>query len=161
MLFKCNTMECVNDGDRVAVSVDKVAGGANLLSAPVVTDTNGKKLSLKRDYKIVGYYVGATLFDGKTLNGAPVPAGTEVTVKLEGVGNYKGKLETTYRITTYDISKMQIKAGKLSYDGGAVEFTADDIAAGNLIITNRATGKNLVYGASPATRTTIRLVAQP
>lgn len=133
----------LTDADISVESADKFVGGKKgYISAPVVKDGNGKKLKVNKDYKVVGYTVGEASFDGS----GDVAAGTVVTVTVEGMGNYKGQTNTTYRIANSDISKVKVNKPKLEYNGGKVRFTEEMLVEGKLDITDKATGKKLVYG---------------
>ena len=133
----------LTDADISVESADKFVGGKKgYISAPVVKDGNGKKLKVNKDYKVVGYTVGETSFDGS----GDVVAGTVVTVTVEGMGNYKGQTNTTYRIANSDISKVKVNKPQLEYNGGKVKFTEEMLVEGKLELTDKSTGKKLVYG---------------
>ena len=96
-------------------------------SAPVLTDTDGKKLKAGVDYeKTIAY----TTEDGEELP-AVVEAGTVIKVTVTGKGNYTGTAETYYYIldTGKDISKMTFKIASKEYTGSAVTLTEDDITS--------------------------------
>lgn len=101
------------DADMSIASADKFVGSKKgYLSAPVVKDGNGKKLKVNKDYKVLGYTVNGVAFDGT----GEVAAGTVVTVNVEGMGNYKGQPQTTYRIANNDISKVKVNKPQLEYN---------------------------------------------
>lgn len=133
----------LTDADISVESADKFVGGKKgYISAPVVKDGNGKKLKANKDYKVVGYTANGAAFDGS----GEVLAGTTVTVTVEGMGNYKGQTNTTYRIANSDISKVQVNKPKLEYNGGKVKFTEEMLVEGKLELADKTTGKKLVYG---------------
>ncbi len=113
------------------------------LSVPVVKDGK-KKLKAGRDYTIVGY----KLSDGTEFEGTEdVANDTTVTVTIEGMGNYTKKIDITYRIATKSVSKVKITAKPLAYnEGKSVFYSSEDINNGLLVITDKATGKDLCYG---------------
>ena len=115
--------------DITITSKDKVySAKANAWkSAPVLKDTDGKKLKAGTDYeKEISY----TAEDGSPLT-EPVPAGTVVKVTVTGKGNYTGAVSTTYRIleTGKDISKATFKITQKEYTGSPVILTESDITA--------------------------------
>ena len=131
------------DADMSIASADKFVGSKKgYISAPVIKDENGKKLKLNKDYKIVSYTVNGEVFDGA----GEVTAGTVVTVTVQGEGNYVGTDTTTYRVANNDISKTKVNKPQLEYNGGRVKFTEEMLKEGKLEITDKATGKKLVYG---------------
>lgn len=139
----------LGDEDITVTAADKFPGGKkSFLSAPVVTDENGKKLKSGRDYTVTGYYLtdstSSTLtdFDGT----GTVAADTTVTVKIQGTGNYTGTTQTTYRIAAKDISKTKVSVKKVTYTESGVQITAETIADGGLTVTDQTTKENLVYG---------------
>lgn len=87
-------------------------------SKPVLYDTNGKKLSINKDYSKKFIY---------SIEDSEAPeVGTIVRVTIEGAGNYVGsKVTGVYHI--YDkkksISKLYITIDKQMYTGGLIEPT--------------------------------------
>jgi len=131
------------DADMSIVSTDKFVGSKKgYISAPVIKDENGKKLKANKDYTIVGYTVNGEQFEGT----GEVAAGTVVTVTVQGKDNYTGTAITTYRVANNDISKTNVNKPQLEYNGGKVKFTEEMLKEGKLEITDKATGKKLVYG---------------
>ena len=90
-----------------------------------VKDSFGKKLTLNKDYEIVGYFVGETgteiLQDMVTLT-----VGTKLRVAIKGLGNYKGTKEAVYKVMQYDLSKVKFKAANQVYTGEEITFDKDD-----------------------------------
>ena len=102
------------------------AGG--YVSKPVLTDTNGVKLSEGRDYEKNMTYTS----DGKQLNNKvdKIAAGKEVTVTITGKGDYEGTATATYRILPAgkDISKASVKLNrKIYFNGTKVTLSKSDI----------------------------------
>ena len=123
----------LKDENITIVAPDKFVGGkGSMLSVPVVTDGNGKKLKANKDYTVIGYEV-----DGKAFDGAgTLAAGTTITVKLAGTGSYKGETSTTYRIVSMDLSKAKVNKPKLEYNNGEeVVFTEEMLKEGILTVT--------------------------
>lgn len=100
-------------------------------SVPVVTDQDGKKLKAGKDYKITEYIA----------NGQPLPAvqdlaaGTEVTIRIQGMGSYQGERTCTYRITEKNLSKAGFKISPVEYTGEAIQFSESDFKNGNIKVT--------------------------
>lgn len=95
-------------------------------SGVTLTDTNGKRLENKKDYRIIGYYLDKTC----TMPFAEsyyVP-GASVYVKLEGLGNYDGEVTAEYRIAKKSISGYKGKVlTDCTYSGKEVAPAAEDI----------------------------------
>lgn len=133
----------LTDSD-ITISVpDKVYNAkGKYQSTPVVTDSEGKKLKAGKNYKIVGYYV-----DGREMPSTSVLSiGTEITVKIEGIGSYKNGREVTYRISERDISKATIKISDVEYTGGSITFTEEDFTNGNIKVSGPKGVEAPVYG---------------
>lgn len=113
-----------------------------IMTKPIVTDENGKMLKSGKDYRIVGYYVAGLELDGTE----ELTVDTVITVKIEGIGNYKGIKEAEYRIAERDIAKQTIKIQKMEYNGDAVEFTEEMFAVNLIKITDKESGKKLMPG---------------
>lgn len=126
------------------VSADKLINkNGKYQSAPVVTDSKGKKLKLNKDYKILGYYVGESELPTVQKD---LVKGTTVKVKIEGMGNYTGPAETTYRIVEKNLSKVKVKIKDQNYTGEAITFTEEDFINGTIIVTPPKGSEPLVYG---------------
>ena len=120
---------------------DKIysAKAGSYKSVATLTDTDGKKLALGKDYEVVSYTLdGSGILDEK----AVVEAGHSITILLrakEG-GNYTGTRECTYRVTKASISKLKATAKTKAYTGQYVELDHGDI-------TVKASAlQSLVYG---------------
>lgn len=95
-------------------------------SSVSLTDTNGKKLENKKDYKIIGYYLDkvCTTPFAESYN---VPE-TPVYVKLEGLGNYDGDVIAEYRIAKKSISGYKSKVLiDCTYTGKEIAPKAEEI----------------------------------
>ncbi|MBQ6888283.1 MAG: carbohydrate binding domain-containing protein [Lachnospiraceae bacterium] len=93
-------------------------------SAPVLTDADGKKLKVNRDYT-VKYYLAA---DGTELGkNDVVDAGEAVKVVVTAKGkNYTGSNEAVYKVAVQDISKAKVVVKTKPYTGKAITLTAED-----------------------------------
>ncbi len=136
------TEKSMADADISVVSADKFITDKKFISEPVIKDTNGKKLKLGKDYRIVNYTANGEPFAGT----GEVVKGTEVTVTVEGLNNYTDTTTTTYRIAEKNISKTKVNKPQLAYNGGEVTFTEEMLAQDKLVITDKDTDKKLVYG---------------
>lgn len=105
------------------------------VSKPVLTDSDNVQLS-SADYGKVTYY----------MNGKPLgkkdkcEAGAEITVTVEGKGNYEGTASATYKLREgKKFGSAKITVETKSYTGKKIELTKDDI---------KVTYKNetLIYG---------------
>ncbi len=115
-----------------ATAADKVVN-ANVdkcKSVPVLVDIDGKKLKANTDYKVVGYSVS-----GNDMTTAP-EVGTNVTVTIEGVGNYEGtRSDVVYKIVAKDIAKEKVTIANQTYTGKAIELTKSDFVFKNTAVT--------------------------
>ncbi len=99
------------------------AGG--YVSIPVLTDTDGKKLTAGTDYEKEIQY---TLEDGTPLTKTDkVETGRIIRVKVTGKGAYSGGLEGVYRITENDFSKAAVTISPQTYTGKAVTLGKDQV----------------------------------
>lgn len=90
-----------------------------------VKDSQGKKLTLNKDYEIIGYYVGET--GGTALPAsANLTAGTTLRVAIRGKGNYTGTKEAEYKVMQYDLAKVRFKIANQIYTGEEITFAAGD-----------------------------------
>ena len=98
------------------------------ISAPSITDLNGKKLVSGKDYKKPSYedYV----YDGKSSGKLPV-AGQTVKLPLTGLGNYEGNVPVAYRIVSpgRDISKAKVKVSDQTFTGKETVLDSDDFSS--------------------------------
>ena len=100
-------------------------------SVPALTDLDGKKLSINKDYeKEMEYtYVNqTTLADGTQRNAGAkvedediVPTDTEICITVEGMKNYTGRQSCTYRIVEKTISAAKVTIDDIEYTGKAIE----------------------------------------
>jgi len=96
-------------------------------SVPVLTD-NGKKLTAGKDYSRTVRYYDAD-FNELTKDSCPA-AGAVITAVVQGIGNYKGSIYTTYRIIAKgkNISKAKVTfKAKYYYTGEAVTVAKKDM----------------------------------
>lgn len=138
-------------GRATLTAADKVGQDkANIYKTKVtVTDEDGKKLAVKKDYNadVVYTYKDRTIVKnlqgknsadaveivreaGETVDQADIiPVGTciLVTVTAKEDGNYTGSLTGSYRIVDADISKATVKVAAQTYTGAAVEPGKDQI----------------------------------
>ena len=129
----------LSDEDIIITAPDKIIGAkGSLLSTPVVTDGNGKKLKVKTDYTIIGYEMKGEEFKGTET----VTAGDTVTIKLSGNGNYEGEKQVVYRFAEKDISKAKVQITKMEYTGGEIEFTEKMIEEGKFKVYIPKKGEN-------------------
>lgn len=109
------------------------------ISKPVLTDSNGKKLTAGTDYdKTVTYTLVSDGTPGNAADGAiqpgtildktSIPAvGSIIKVTITGKGSYEGTMEATYRIAPSSFSSAKITIAPQSYTGSAVTLTEKDI----------------------------------
>lgn len=92
--------------------------GGKYMSVPVLTDTNGKRLSAGTDYEKSYVYTDE---NGNTLNKTDRPlAGSKLTVTVTGKGNYEGEVSADFRIIANgrNISKAKVKINRTVYYTG-------------------------------------------
>ncbi len=95
------------------------------ISKPVLTDTDGKKLTAGRDYEKEVLY---TLEDGTVLDSqSKVQAGTNIKATVKGKGAYSGELTAVYRITKSSFNKAKIEISAQDYTGKEITLDKDDI----------------------------------
>jgi len=131
---------------KVSVS-DKVYGtkAYSWMSAPVITDVNGKKLKAGVDYEKIT--VGNYDYFGKNWGDNPQP-GTRITVTVKGKGNYTGEREVDYHIFSNNISKAKFKIKDRIYAGNYVTLSKEDFTTATLTVkeNGRKVTKDLVLG---------------
>lgn len=95
------------------------------ISAPELTDADGKKLAAGTDYEKAVIYA---LEDGTVLTGkSKVPADTNVVVTVRGKGAYSGECKMSYRITKCDFNKATIRISPQIYTGKKITLNQDSI----------------------------------
>lgn len=135
------TKKSLDDEDEpvtiVAPDVGFVKKAGKYISKPILTDVNGRILKAGIDYesKIVYSLKDGTVLTDKSI----VDAETKLKLTVHGKGAYSGTLETEYRITKSDFSKVKIKIIPQSYTGKEVLLDENDISVS-------AGGTMLVYG---------------
>ena len=110
---------------------------SNYKILPTLKDSNGKTLKAGVDYDSEVKYTYAkatTLADGTirqagtvVLEGDTLPIGAEVRVTVTGRGNYKGTIESSYRIVEKDIKFATVRIENQTYKGKAVTLEPSDI----------------------------------
>ncbi len=108
------------------------------MSAPVITDVNGKKLKAGVDYEKIT--VGNYDYFGKNWGDNPQP-GTRITVTVKGKGNYTGEREVDYHIFSNNISKAKFKIKDRIYAGNYVTLSKEDFTTATLTV--KENGKNV------------------
>ena len=107
------------------------------ISKPVLTDADGKTLTIGKDYEKAVVYTDK---DGRELTKQDiVEKGAVITVTVKGKGAYSGELKTTYRITEESFGKAKISIKPQEYTGRAVLLNEKDI-------TVKIGGKILIPG---------------
>ena len=125
--FTIITSDLSNE-DITMTAKDVVATGkaGKWISAPVITDVDGKALKAGTDYeKEIKYYVDGT--DKLLTASDTVAAGTTIKAVATGKGAYTNTIETTYRIVQKDISKATVKVAAKIYTGKDVTLSPEDI----------------------------------
>ena len=104
------------------------AAPGKYMSAPVLTDVDGKKLAKGKDYEAIYEYYD---INGNKMDAKSTPAvGDVIKVKVTGRGNYVGTKETTFRIYAkgYSIASAKITiVNKKYYNGDPVVLTKADL----------------------------------
>lgn len=134
--------------NKLNVSVpDKVYGtkAYSWMSAPVITDVNGKKLKAGVDYEKIT--VGDYDYFGKNWGDNPQP-GTRITVTVKGMGNYTGEREVDYHIFSNNISKAKFKIKDRIYAGNYVTLSKEDFTTATLTVkeNGKKVTKDLALG---------------
>lgn len=94
-------------------------------SIPILTDADGKKLTVGKDYEKEIIY---SLEDGTQLtNKSKAGVGTSIKVKVTGKGAYYGELESVYCITERDFTKTKISIVPQIYTGREITLDEEDI----------------------------------
>ncbi len=109
-------------------------------SAPVLTDTNGKKLTKGKDYENTVEYryleevkmcdeQGTIKHAGDLADPTDIPpAGTRIRISIQGCGNYSAdRITCDYRIATSSIAKAVVLASAKEYTGSAVTLLPSEI----------------------------------
>ncbi len=101
-------------------------------STPVLTDTDGKKLSAGTDYeKEISY-----TFNGRELDKNDILEKNDiVTVTITGKGNYEGTLISSYRIVEADFSKATVTIPVKYYTGRPITLLNSEIK----VVLNKVT----------------------
>ena len=96
----------------------------NYKTKAVITDTDGKALKEKTDYKLTYYIDGEKVEDNDRL---AAPAGTEVTVQAEGQGAYTGTAKTVFRVAEKAFGGVKGAIPEQSYTGSEITLSKDQI----------------------------------
>lgn len=109
----------------------------NYLIVPSLKDSNGRTMRAGTDYdRNIRYtYTQRTVLDDGTIrragdsvqSGDILPVGTEIKVSVTGKGNYRGTIESSYRIVEKDIKFASVYIPKQTYHGKEVTLDASDI----------------------------------
>lgn len=133
----------IQDSDIVITVPDLLCNKAGKYqSTPVLTDGAGKKLTAKKDYVILGYFVDGKEIPTKT----DLTAGSTVTVKIQGKGMYCGMKEATYLVVQNNVSKINLKVAPVEYTGSEITFSGEDFQNGTIQITVPKNQPVPVYG---------------
>lgn len=109
-------------------------------SKPIITDKDGKKLILNKDYTIDGYSA-----EGLSLGKWSNPENnTKITVTISGKGYYTGEATAVYYVKGMKFSTANIKISPKSYTGKEVKIGAQDISSAT--IKSGKIKKELVLG---------------
>ncbi len=101
-----------------------------------VKDVNGKTLALGKDYKVSYTYVNDTrLADGTlkkkgnavSLQRDVIPVETQIALKVTGMGNYKGTVQTDIRIYKRSISSAKVTVKPQIYTGSEIQPGIDQM----------------------------------
>lgn len=124
--------------------------GTYYQSAPVIYDTNGKKLAAKKDYKVIKYIRE----NGEVLdkNSTAVKGETFFAV-VEGQGAYTGTINVPYKATDQVLNITKAKVGKImpqTYTGAFVDLKANgafpQITIGNIPVNESETDGYQILG---------------
>ena len=107
-------------------------------STPVLTDSNGKKLTAGTDYeKTISYK-----HNGKELGKNDILQKDDiVTVTITGKGNYEGNIESSYRIVQANLSKATVTIPAQYYTGRPITLLKSQIS----VRLNKQTLSDLDY----------------
>lgn len=109
-------------------------------SKPVITDSDGKTLALKKDYTIEGYSAY-----GKALGAKSNPDnGTTITVTIRGKGSYTGTTTASYEVRGIRFANAVIKINPQNYTGHEITLKASDFASATIKVGK--VKKPLTYG---------------
>ena len=96
----------------------------NYIAKVTIMDTDGKKLSAGTDYdKNLTYYEGERKIEKNEI----LPVGTEITVKINGKGNYQGEIRTVYRIGEKKFGSVKVTIPSQEYTGEEVTLEKKDL----------------------------------
>ena len=113
---------------QAAISVEDAVYSAKanaFRKAPVLIDTDGKKLQAGKDYEKTFRYLNP---DGSEIAaGTILPAGSEIKIVVTGKGNYTGSISTVYRVVNASVSKAKVKIKDQVYTGKEVVPAKSDI----------------------------------
>lgn len=138
-LIKQKDLSTVNNSGVTMTAPDKVYREVknNYIIAPTLKDSSGKTLKAGTDYdKDLKYtYAQRTVLGNGLIREAGevvhtddiLPIGTEVKVSVTGKGNYKGTIESSYRIVEKDIKFATVRIQSQTYKGKAVTLDPSDI----------------------------------
>ena len=106
-------------------------------AVPKILDTNGKALTLGKDYEkemVYRYVETTTLADGTIREAGSVaeaadivPAGTRMQVTVTGIENYKGELTAEYRVVEKSLVKAKVKIAPQIYTGEKITLEKNQL----------------------------------
>lgn len=104
------------------------------MSAPVITDLNGKTLKAGVDYKKLT--AADYKYYGKSWGQAITP-GTKITVTINGKGGYEGTLRASYYIFANDISNAKFAIADQYYTGMNISLDKEDFTTATLSVKEK------------------------
>ena len=118
----------IADVNITAPDMEKNTKAGKYMSVPILTDTNGKKLKAGTDYEKTYVYTDE---NGTELTKKDCPlAGSTLTVKVTGKGNYYGKTSVSFRIIEKGniLSKAKVTVkDKIYYTGENITLSKDSL----------------------------------
>lgn len=140
LTYQITTQDLGAEGLQIAAADKTYQNKKNVYTTKVtVIDRNGKALKAGTDYnKILAAayaYKNDTTLDNGTVRTAGttvdkndiIPAGTVLTVTVNGKGNYTGSITGEYRITQAAISSASVTIPKQTYTGAAITLDKSQI----------------------------------
>ena len=104
------------------------------MSAPVITDLNGKTLKAGVDYEKLT--AADYKYYGKSWGQAITP-GTKITVTINGKGGYEGTLRASYYIFANDISNAKFAIADQYYTGMNISLDKEDFTTATLSVKEK------------------------
>jgi hypothetical protein len=127
--FTITTKDITSSDLTIRVPDVPYTGKANKYkSKPVIIDKDGNKLALNKDYTVENYSIQGSVLDKKSIP----ENGSEITVTIQGKGNYKGTIALKYEIRGINFASAAIKVNSKSYSGRAVTIDEKDIISATI-----------------------------